>query len=163
MTDDIEQPAKGVNPPRRDKLSRLGDKLDATEGDGSDSWVALYMEYEALAIAHALASRLPKVKIKSTAALWAADTLWMTLWEREKAIKANIAANDRRRLRTVADLKALLAVTERDMRVYAEAMRQYKADKQANKQKAITIAKHRRERVRGIAKAIHSAIGRATS
>jgi hypothetical protein len=151
---------------RRDKLARLGDKLDAAELANDDAWITLFFKYETLVIERALASKPPKVKIKSTADMWAADRLWMTLWEREEAIKADSAANSAkgsRRMRTAADLAALLAVTDRDMRIVGAAIHQYKADKQANKQKAITIAKHRNQRVRAVAKAIHSAIGRNAS
>jgi hypothetical protein len=120
------------------RLARLGDKLDATEGDGSDSWVALFFEYEALAIAFALATKQPKVKIKSTGDFWAADALWGTLWDRIKAIKADRAANSAsgsRRMRTAADLKALLAVAERDLRIYSAAIQEYKANKTAIKER----------------------------
>lgn len=67
MGDDIERIAEGVKPPRRDKLSRLADKLDAADKNGGDDWPALFDEYLALATARALRTRPPKVQIKSVA------------------------------------------------------------------------------------------------
>jgi hypothetical protein len=165
MTKDIDQATEAVNPVRRDKLTRLGDRLDAAERRGPDEWVTLYFEYEPLAIKLALATKPPKITIKSTAELWQADAMGTALFLRMKAIEADIENNSggTRTMRTAADLKASLAVTTRDFRIVAAAIRKYQADKRAKKQAAITVAKHRRERVRGIANAIHSAIGRAAS
>jgi hypothetical protein len=83
--------------------------------------------------------------------------MWTTLWEREKAILADIDANsvsDRRRLRTAADLKALLAVTRRDTHIYAAAVRQYKAGKEAKKQQRKEFWQQMRTAER---KTVHSA------
>ncbi len=133
MSNNIEADADGVKPVSRGKLERLGDKLDATAGDGSDSWVPLYMEYEALATARALASKPPNMKIKTTADYWAADERWRTLWRRENAIKAEVDSGNLR-VRTVADLKALLAVIQRDWRIVFAATEQYQAKKQKRKE-----------------------------
>jgi hypothetical protein len=130
MNNNIEGDTDSVNPVSRDKLARLGDKLDEVERVNDDAAEVLYMQYAALAIARALASKPPKVKIKTTADLWAADALWHTLWEREKSIKPD----NGRRMRTAADLAAVLMVTDRDRRVVFAAMEQYKANKQAKKQ-----------------------------
>jgi hypothetical protein len=165
MSNNIEADADGVNPVRRDKLTRLGDKLDAAEKAERDEWVTLYFEYEPLAIKLALASRPPKITIKSIADFWQADAMVTALYKRMKAIEADIENNSggTRRMRTAADLKASLAVSKRDWMIVAAAIRKYQADKKQRKLAAITVAKHRRERVHGIAKAIHSAIGRAAS
>jgi len=165
MTKDIEQAPEVVNPVRRDKLTRLGDRLDAAEKAGPDAWVTLYFQYEPLAIKLALAAKPPKITIKSTADFWQADAMRTALYQRMIAIESQMNADgvQNRTMRTAADLKASLAVTKRDWMVVSDAIRKYQDDKRANKQAAITVAKQRRERVRGIAKAIHSAIGRAAS
>jgi hypothetical protein len=137
MSEGTEAGPDPVNPVRRDKLARLGDKLDIAERADDDAWITLFFEYERLAIASALATKQPKIKIKTMADMWAADALWDTLWKREKAIKADSAANsakDSRRMRTAADLAALLALTERDRLIVAAAIRQYQDKKRSNKE-----------------------------
>ena len=166
MTENIEANPPPVNPVRRDKLARLGDRLDAADRANDDAAVALYFQYGELAIARALATKPPKIKIKTTADFWAADRLWLALLERQKAIRADSAANSAsgtRRMRTAADLGAALMLADRDQRIVGAAIRKYQDEKQAKKQRAITIAKERRARVSAIAKAIHSAIGRDAS
>jgi hypothetical protein len=118
------------------KLNRLGDKLDAAEKAGRDEWVTLYFEYEPLAIKLAVATHPPKTIIKSTAAFWQADAMVTTLYHRRKSIEADIENNSggTRRMRTAADLKALLAVTERDRMIYVAAVRKYQDKKRSDKE-----------------------------
>ena len=134
-------------------MARLGDKLDAAERADDDAWVTLFFEYEPLAVATALATKQPKIKIKTTADYWRADTQWSALHDRARAIQANIASVAAA-MRTNADLKAQLAVVERDIRIYWAALTEYRNNKNATKAKAIGIAKARRARVHALAKAI---------
>ena len=149
---------------RRDKLTRLGDKLDAAVKIDNDEWATLFFEYEALTLKHALQSPPPRIAIKSITGFWQARTTATALYRRMKAIEADIAqhAGDRR-LRIAADLKASWAVTRRDWLVIEADIKNYEIDKQTKKRAAIAVAKQRRVRVRAIAKAIHSAIERSAS
>jgi hypothetical protein len=129
-------PLKEMAPVRPHKLTRLGEKLDAAEKAGADNWVTLYFEYEPLAIKHALATRPPKITIKSTAAFWQADAMVTALYKRVKAIEADIENNSggTRRMRTAADLKASLAVTKRDWMIVSAAVRKYQDKKRSDKE-----------------------------
>jgi hypothetical protein len=150
MTKDIEQAAEAVNPVRRDKLARLGDKLDAAEKHrDDDEWVGLFFEYEALAIKLALKTRPPKITIKSTAAYWQADAMVTTLYHRMKAIQADIESNSggNRTMRTAADLKASLALTKRDWMIFHAAIRKYQDDKKRRKEFWRTMRKAERKTV----------------
>jgi hypothetical protein len=137
MSEHIEADANLVNPVRRDKLTRLGDKLDAAEKRGADNWVTLYFEYEPLAIKLALETKPPKISIRTTAEFWQADAMTTALYRRMKAIEADIENNSggTRRMRTSADLKASLAVTKRDWMIVAAAVRKYQ-DKEKRKRNA---------------------------
>jgi hypothetical protein len=149
MTSNIEADADSVNPVHRDKLTRLGDRLDAAEKAERDDWVTLYFEYEPLAIKRALETRPPKITIKSTAAFWQADAMVTMLYKRMKAIEADIENNSggTRRMRTAADLKASLAVTTRDWMIVAAAIRKYLADKKQRKEFWRTIRAAERKTV----------------
>lgn len=145
--------------PSRDRLSRLGDKLDTADVVHDDKWLALYDEYAALALARALSARPPNVKFNSPGSYW---TACATLWAVADRARALAAERDiPHSFRATADLDAAYAAAYRDWQVVAQAKRDDEDRKAANKQKAIAIAKARRQRVRGIAKAIHSAIWRA--
>jgi hypothetical protein len=148
-------------PVSRDRLSRLGDKLDAADKDGGE-WVGLYDDYEALVTARALKARPPKIKtIKSIADYWTTDALLVSIGGRRNELAAELAKPDQYGLRAIVDMRAAYAVARRDHAVVYEAIKKYKDGKEAGKQRAKAIAKARRQRVSGIAKAIHSAIGRA--
>jgi len=136
MTAKVDSPSPEVKTVRADKLSRLGDKLDAAEKHREDDeWVGLFFAYEALAIKHALAARPPKITIKSTIAFWQADAMVTALYQRMNAIESQINADgvENRTMRTAADLKASLAVTKRDWMIVAAVVRKYLDGKRQRK------------------------------
>ena len=120
---------------RRDMLTRLGDALDAADASGSDEWPALFDEYLALATKRALATPLPKVKIKSTADYWHADEVRSAAYKRTMALKAEIETCDSedRCLRSAADLQAAYAAAYRDWQIIAAAVRNYNAAKRRSR------------------------------
>lgn len=137
-------------PVRLDKLTRLGDKLDAAERHrDDDEWVGLFFAYEALAFKHALATRPPKITIKSTAAFWQAEAMYTALYQRMKTLEADIENNSggSRTMRTAADLKASLAVTKRDWMIVAAVVHKYLDGKKQRKEFWRTVRKAERKTV----------------
>jgi hypothetical protein len=131
MSDDVEQDADGVNPVRRDKLTCLGDKLDAAEKANSEDWPNLFLEYRECATEHALNARLPKIRMTTYPDRRRAREALDVARQHFDLLKADLefAADDDRSMRAAADLHALVAVAERNMEYIREkfAAREEKA------------------------------------
>jgi hypothetical protein len=125
---------ESVNPVSRDKLTRLGDKLDAADLDGGDDWVGLFFEYEALALKHALQSKPPKVTIKTRRMYWRVWGQLSAVYQLQKDMAAAISdPPTKRSMRQAADLKAMQAVAHRDWQIIAAEIRKYEADQKASR------------------------------
>jgi hypothetical protein len=149
-----------ATPTSRDKLTRLGEKLDAAEKSGGDQWVVFNDEYAALAMAKAMATRPPKIKkIKTTVDYYAIMAQWKATVHRTKALDEQLKDNsDERSLRTFADLMAARAVAARAWMAYGEALSEYLDTKSRRKQAWEKASRQRKARVGRIANAIKQEI-----
>lgn len=112
-----------------DKLTIVGDKLDAAEKAGRDHSELLY-RYRALAVDRALAIKPPRIKIKNVASYWTADAAWRAATDRGRQIERDLesAAGT---LRDRADLEAAYIVAQRDSKSIFDAISTYETNKKA--------------------------------
>lgn len=122
-----------VKPVSRDKLERLGAKLDAADKSGGDNWAGLYDDYRELVMARALAKRTPKVSFNTPGNYWTAMAMLMAVAERSRALDAQRKEATKLTMRAAADLEAAAAAALRDWQVIAEAKRANDRKQQNNK------------------------------
>lgn len=147
MSDDIKNDGESVKPATRDKLTRLGDQLDAAQAATGKVPPRLFKEYRTLLRERAEAAPLPKVTIKIAADFWRVNEMLNAAFKRYHDLKTEFHdmqfREDGVTFRQMADVQATLWIAQREW-LHIAARINARAAKKAKRIKEFSKAKRQR-------------------
>jgi hypothetical protein len=166
MSENLATDAKSVKPVRRDRLSHLGDQLDAAQKAGGKAPTRLIREYRAKVRERTLGAPLPKVgAIKTTAQYWEADKMSLAAFNRWRELKVELEAiefrDDGFTWRQLADLQAAFAVAQRNWLYIHQKINARNVAKKARIKKLSRAKRERKQLASNLGRAIQAQIRRA--